>query len=80
MGQAVAEAMRAEGKKQGEIGALQRNLLSLLRQRFDRVPTETADTIKATDDIDRLEGWLQHVLTVERILDAIHRRTQGAAL
>jgi hypothetical protein len=67
MGQTIAEAIRAEGKKQGEIGALQRNLLRLLRQRFRRVPTETADTIKATEDIDRLEGWLQRVLTVESL-------------
>jgi len=42
-------------------------LIRLLRRRFDEVPEETVAIVQATADLDRLNGWLDLVVTAETL-------------
>jgi hypothetical protein len=63
MGRTIADALREEGQKAGEIRAHRQILLDLLQQRFGEVPPEMLDRIATTDDIKQLDVWLHRVLT-----------------
>jgi hypothetical protein len=73
MGQTIAEALREEGRKeglqQGEVRSRQQILLRLLRGRFGRVPRATERVILATEDLGRLDQWLDRVLASETLQD-----------
>jgi hypothetical protein len=43
--------------------ALRQTLLRLLKIRFGSVPRAVQKVVKATDDIDRLQGWCDRVVT-----------------
>jgi hypothetical protein len=70
----------AESEQRGErLGALrerQQTLIRLLRHKFSEVPEAVVRRIEATEDPERLSGWLDPLLDagtlaeVERVLEA----------
>jgi hypothetical protein len=69
MGKTIADVLKEEGRKEGEVRALRRTLLQQLRNRFKKVPAKTAETIDATEDIRQLEVWLGRVVLVDSLAD-----------
>jgi hypothetical protein len=63
MGRTIADELRAEGLKEGEIRGRRQILLSLLQHRFGEVPPEIRDRIASTEDIKQLDGWLRRFVT-----------------
>ena len=47
-----------ELKEEGAIRKSQQTLIRLLKRRFGDVPDELASTIRATDDGEQLDAWL----------------------
>jgi hypothetical protein len=63
MRRTIADELKDEGRKIGEVQACRRTLLRLLRQRFGDVPPEIVATIEATESVRKLETWLGRILT-----------------
>jgi len=57
------------GRQEGEIGARRKTLLRLLRRRFGGVSAEIAARLEATSDIEKLDAWLDRVVTAQTIDD-----------
>jgi hypothetical protein len=55
----MADVLREEGMRRGEIRARQDMLLLQIRARFKKVPKAIERTIKATDDVARLSTWIE---------------------
>ena len=51
----------------GAIASRQQTLLRQLRKRFGNLPKKTAAIIDATQDIHRLDAWLDDILTAESL-------------
>jgi hypothetical protein len=60
--EAIADALREEGARKGELRRARRTLLRLLEQKFGPVPGETRSIIKATTRVKRLEEWTDRIL------------------
>ncbi len=73
MPRTIAEALKDEGRKEGYqaggIEMLQNTLLRQLRQRFDKVPISVEKVIRATQQVERLNGWLDLVLSAQTLKD-----------
>jgi hypothetical protein len=67
MGRTIADELREEGLKEGEVRALRQILIRLLRKRFRKVPQETIDTIDATEDVKQLDAWLDRFVTAQTL-------------
>jgi predicted transposase YdaD len=63
MPRTIAEALKEEGRREGSIGTLQDTLLRLMRQRFTKVPASVEKVIRATQQAEQLNTWLDRVLT-----------------
>ena len=59
MGRTIADALKEEGRleKSREI------LIRLLRRRFGEIPDESVGIIQATTDLERLNHWLDLVVS-----------------
>jgi hypothetical protein len=69
MADVLIEKGREEGRKEGEVQALQRALVQLLRRRFGRLPKALVEKIKATQDVQQLNGWLSHTVTAANLAE-----------
>jgi hypothetical protein len=65
----LADFLRAEGRRAGEIHSRQETLVRLLRRRFGRVPRATEQLIRATADTTRLDAWLDNFATAQTLAD-----------
>jgi hypothetical protein len=69
----MADVLRAEGREEGmraeKVHSRQQTLVRQLRVRFGRVPRSVKEVIRATDDITRLDGWLEAILTAPTLAD-----------
>ena len=63
MGRTIADEL----KEQAGIETTRKNLIRLLRVRFGEVPEETIAIIHSTTDMNRLNGWLDLVVTAETL-------------
>lgn len=61
---------KREGEKTGMQKAMQSNLIRLLTIKFDTIPEPILTIIQQTEDIKRLEHWLDQVIIV-KVLDEI---------
>jgi hypothetical protein len=61
---------RQEGLRTGEVRTRQQTLVRQLRLGFGRVPRAVEQAIRATDDVARLDRWLDGVVTAAT-LDAV---------
>ncbi len=70
--QGIREGKR-EGKREGqrttEISARQHTLIRLLEKRFGEIPDAISSIVSATDDVQRLDGWLDQIVTVTSLSD-----------
>jgi hypothetical protein len=69
MKQTYAEKLLAEGQEKGELLALRKTLLQLLRQRFRKVPASIETTVNNTSDVGQLETWIGRVVTASTLSD-----------
>jgi len=71
MGQTIAEALREEGRQEGrqqaEVRLRRKILLRQLKDKFGDLPTKTIRTIKASADVDKLDRWLDGVVTADSL-------------
>ena len=68
MGRTIAEALRDEGKLEGERKAKQQTLLLQLRHKFGRkVTSAMAQHIERTKDAQTLDQWLGNILDAETL-------------
>jgi hypothetical protein len=63
------EQGRTEGRREGALQALRNVLLRQLRSRFRKVPKAVERAVNATDDVARLDTWLDRVLIAETLED-----------
>jgi hypothetical protein len=63
MTRTIADALRDEGRQEGEVRSLQRTLVRQLRRRFGRLPRAVEQVIRGTDDVARLDAWLDEVVS-----------------
>jgi Putative transposase, YhgA-like len=63
------EEGREEGRTEGAVAALQQALLALLRLRFGKLPRATERAIAATDDLARLQSWIDRFATATSLAD-----------
>ena len=74
----MADYLRAEGRRAGEIHSRQQMLVRLMRRRFGRVPRATVQLIRATEDTARLDAWLDNFATGQTLADVgIAAQTEG---
>ena len=69
MFRSMADVHEAQGRKKGELRALQRTLLNLLRLRFGDLPAEITKTIKTTNNVKQLDAWLGRTVTAATLTD-----------
>ena len=69
MGETMVEALKAEGRKEGEVLTRKRTLIQLLRNRFGDVPKEIVATIKGTPNVKLLDRWLGRAVTAATLAD-----------
>jgi hypothetical protein len=62
-----ADVLRDEGRHQGEVRARQDILLRQLRVRFKRVPKAVERTVKATEDVARLDTWIERFVNANTL-------------
>ncbi len=81
MGKTIADELMERGKREGikqgkregqrtaEISARQHTLIRLLEKRFGEIPDAISSIVSATDDVQRLDGWLDQIVTVTSLSD-----------
>jgi len=73
MGKTIADELIEKGVLKGaraaEISARQRTLIRQLEKRFGAIPSNVSATINATDNVQRLDDWLDRFVTAERLED-----------
>jgi predicted transposase/invertase (TIGR01784 family) len=73
MRQTGADSLREEGRKRGKregaIQATRKNLLCLLKGRFDQVPARVQATIKKTTDLKQLAEWIDRFAKADTLDD-----------
>jgi hypothetical protein len=65
MGRSMADVL----KEEGALKKSQETLLRLLKRRFGDVPAAVSATIRATDDPEQLDEWLDQVVTAATLDD-----------
>jgi hypothetical protein len=67
MAKTIAEALIEQGeetgREQGALRARQQTLLRQLRRRFGELPPPAVEVVEATHDVERLDEWLERILT-----------------
>jgi hypothetical protein len=63
MTRTIAEALREEGRREGELRSRQQMLVRLLRARYKKVPKAMERTVLATEDLGRLDTWILRFAT-----------------
>ncbi len=58
-----------EGARTAEVSARQHTLIRLLEKRFGKIPDAISSIVSATDDVQRLDGWLDQIVTVASLSD-----------
>jgi flagellar biosynthesis/type III secretory pathway protein FliH len=58
-----------QGLERGELRGRQATLIRQLHKRFTNVPDEIVRAIEATQDIERLDDWLERILTARTLRD-----------
>jgi hypothetical protein len=69
MGQTIAQALKEEGKQEGEIAGRRDFFLLLLRERFKTVPESIVAEIQSTTDIHQLDVWGSTLMAADSITD-----------
>jgi hypothetical protein len=69
MGKTIADTLREEGEKKGELRALRRTLLEQLEEKFDDLPAATQTTIKHTDSVKQLQQWLRRLVSARTLAE-----------
>jgi hypothetical protein len=77
MKRTIADELREEGQRAGELRSHQHLLLRLLRGRFGRVPRPVEQVIRATDDLARLDAWFDGAATAATLADVGIPHPQG---
>jgi hypothetical protein len=67
MAKTIAETLREEGKKKGEISALRRTLLKQLRKRFGDLPEEIEQAVKVMSSVKQLDQLLEDVVSAHSL-------------
>jgi hypothetical protein len=67
--QTMADIHREEGRMAGELRSRQQTLVRQLRLRFGRVPRSIEQVIRTTNDVARLDHWLDNVVVVHALAD-----------
>jgi len=68
----IAESERRAERRSEQRGALrerQQTLIRLLRHKFSEVPDAVVQQIEATEDLDRLSEWLDHILDAKTLAE-----------
>ncbi len=65
----IADELKEEGMKVGELRAKRETLARLLQKRFKKVPAGTLTAVETTEDIERLREWLDRFATAETLAD-----------
>jgi hypothetical protein len=58
----IADELKAEGRKAGELDVCRQVLLRQLRLRFGKLPKIIVAAIERSDDLKQLNAWLDRVL------------------
>jgi predicted transposase YdaD len=73
MGKTIAEHLkeegREEGREEGVVRTQRRMLLSLLRNRFGKIPAAMVKRIEATERIELLDAWFDQALAAKKLED-----------
>jgi hypothetical protein len=69
MGRTIADALKEEGRTQGQLETARATLVRQLRRRFGELPEETVRVIESTSDLDQLNTWLDRFATAETLDD-----------
>jgi hypothetical protein len=72
-----ADVLRDEGRAAERVHSRQETLLRQLRLRFDRVPRRVEQVIRTTNDVARLDAWLDAFVTAESLADMGISTTPG---
>jgi hypothetical protein len=64
-----ADALRDEGRQEERANSRRQTLLRQLRLRFGRLPRPVEQVIRTTNDVARLDAWLDAVVTAETLAD-----------
>ena len=75
MGKTMADVLIEQGERKGErkgrneaaIETRQQMLIRLLRRRFQDIPGEIVNAVQATREIDRLDQWLDRLVTADSL-------------
>jgi hypothetical protein len=67
--QTIADALRAEGKLEGQIEHARQALRELLKEKFQSIPDSLLERIEATGDLPRLNAALRSVLHMASLDD-----------
>jgi hypothetical protein len=67
MTRTIADELREEGRLKGGVWARQQTLIRQLRLRFSRLPRALEQIIRGTDDLARLDAWLDGVVSAQRL-------------
>jgi len=67
MGRTIADELKDEGRAEGSLQTARETLIRQIRRRFGEVPEETVAVIQSTSDLDRLNDWLDLVVTAETL-------------
>ncbi len=63
MGRTMADVLIDRGRSEAAIETRQETLIRLLRRRFGKIPAKVARTINATTATERLDEWLDQLVT-----------------
>lgn len=69
MRRTIADELKEEGAREGAIKNRQQTLIRQLKRRFGDVSVAVSATIRATDDPDQLDEWLDRFATAESLDD-----------
>jgi predicted transposase/invertase (TIGR01784 family) len=73
MGKSIAELIKEEGilegREEGVLEAKRETLIRLLRLKFKRVPAAIEAEINATQDVRKLDDWLDELVTAKTLSD-----------
>ncbi len=67
MRRTIADELKEEGAKEGALKTRQQTLIRLLKRRFGDVSDELSSTIRATNDPEQLDEWLDQVVTAKTL-------------
>jgi hypothetical protein len=67
MRRTIADELKEEGAREGAIRNSQRTLIRQLKRRFGGVPDELSSAIRATNDPEQLDEWLDRFATAETL-------------